>query len=67
MNDANPYLSRVASYWNDEYPGKPIGDLNKKGPVRALAVNCCYLNWPVPKCCGRINEMFFSNGARNKE
>jgi len=67
MLDLNSYLAGVLSYWNEEYPGKDIGNLEEKGPVRALVANCRYLNWPVPRCCARINEMFFSDGARNKK
>jgi hypothetical protein len=66
MRDLNSYLAGVLSYWNEEYPGKDIGDLEEKGPVRALVANCRYLNWPVPRCCARINEIHFRTPAAKR-
>jgi len=64
MNDAYSYVLKVLSYWNAEYPGKHIGD---EKHVMAMIKNCRYLNWPVPKCCARINETYFAGPAAKKE
>ena len=64
MSDVKSYTLKVLSYWNSEYPGKPIGD-NKQ--IRALISNCHFLNWSVPRCCARINEMLFAAPAAKKE
>lgn len=65
MNDLHSYLARVVSYWNSEYPGKPIGSLEENSPVRSLVSNCHHLGWSVPRCCSRINEMHFLRPAAN--
>lgn len=67
MNDVDSYALRVVSYWNAEYPGKPIGKLEKNSPVRSLISNCHFLNWAVPRCCARINEMHFARPAANRD
>ena len=65
------YVLKVSEYWKMEYPDKHIGenvlDFYDNKEIKGLIKNCYYLNWPAPKCCGRINEMFFSDGARNKK
>jgi hypothetical protein len=67
MNDAYSYMLRVVSYWNEEYPGKQFGKPEKNSPVGALISNCHYLNWSVPRCCARINEMLFAGPAAKKD
>lgn len=67
MMDVYFYIIKVVSYWKMEYPDKHIGDsvldIYDNKELKGLIKNCHYLNWPAPKCCSRINEMFFADSS----
>lgn len=67
MMDIYFYIINVLSYWKMEYPDKYIGnnvfDVYDNKNIKSLIVNCYYLNWTVPKCCSRINDMYFANSS----